>query len=166
MSANKYKPHVTVIPEDDANSALANGFLLHEAIDLRAIQVLRSEGGWTNVRDIVLSDYVATMKKFPNRHLVLLIDFDGHSDRFAAMTKDVPSDLMGRVFVIGVLSEPEKLLRKQLGSKETIGLNLARECFEQTQNLWNHELLQHNKGELDRMNDCLRPILFPAVHDS
>lgn len=28
MSVNKYKPHVLVLPEDDANRQLANGFLL------------------------------------------------------------------------------------------------------------------------------------------
>jgi hypothetical protein len=32
MSANKYKPHVVVLPEDDANRQLANGFLTHPVV--------------------------------------------------------------------------------------------------------------------------------------
>jgi hypothetical protein len=30
MSVNKYHPHVLVLPEDDANRQLANGFLLDQ----------------------------------------------------------------------------------------------------------------------------------------
>ena len=37
---NRYKPHVLVVPEDDANRQLANGFLQNPALNLRAIQVL------------------------------------------------------------------------------------------------------------------------------
>jgi hypothetical protein len=53
-SANKYAPHVLVLPEDDANSDIANGFVLHVALDSRAIQVLRCAGGWAKVRDAFL----------------------------------------------------------------------------------------------------------------
>jgi hypothetical protein len=28
MSVNKYQPHVLLLPEDDANTELANGFVL------------------------------------------------------------------------------------------------------------------------------------------
>ncbi len=51
MSPNKYAPHVLVLPEDDANNDIANGFLRHDALDLRAIQVLPCAGGWGKVRD-------------------------------------------------------------------------------------------------------------------
>jgi len=29
MSINKYEPHLLVLPEDDANRKIANGFILH-----------------------------------------------------------------------------------------------------------------------------------------
>lgn len=46
MSINKYLPHVLVIPEDKANSDIANGFLLHPQLNERSIQVLPYVGGW------------------------------------------------------------------------------------------------------------------------
>lgn len=51
MSVNKYRPHVFVLPEDDANRQIAIGFSLDEGLDARSIQVLPSVGGWTRVRD-------------------------------------------------------------------------------------------------------------------
>lgn len=46
MSVNRHLPHVLVLPEDDANRQIANGFLLHHAIGNRKIQVLEEAGGW------------------------------------------------------------------------------------------------------------------------
>ena len=40
MSVNKYLPHVLVLPEDDANRQLANGFLLDPNLLDRRIQLL------------------------------------------------------------------------------------------------------------------------------
>ena len=44
MSVNVYKPHVLVLPEDDANREIANGFLLAPSLKLRNIQVLPCAG--------------------------------------------------------------------------------------------------------------------------
>ncbi len=163
MSANKYIPHVLVLPEDDANNEIANGFLLHAAIKPRAIHVLPCVGGWAKVRQAFVSDHVVEMRRFPKRHMVLLVDFDEKADRFSEMTKDIPKDLAGRVFVIGVWSEPEGLSRANLGSKEAVGTKLASECYDETRDIWNHELLRHNASELERMTTRLRPILFPSA---
>jgi hypothetical protein len=43
---NKFKPHVLVLPEDDANRQIANGFLSNSKLVVRAIQVLPIVGGW------------------------------------------------------------------------------------------------------------------------
>jgi hypothetical protein len=42
MGLNKYKPHLLVLPEDDPNRQIANGFVHNPAVDLneRAIQIL------------------------------------------------------------------------------------------------------------------------------
>jgi len=77
VSVNNHKPHVIVLPEDDANRQIANGFLLDPSIKLRNIQVLNPAGGWGKVLDRFLDDHVAELRKWPQRHLVLLIDFDG-----------------------------------------------------------------------------------------
>lgn len=48
---NKYKPHVLVLPEDDANRQIANGFLLNSNLNRNAIQILPIAGGWLKVVD-------------------------------------------------------------------------------------------------------------------
>ena len=68
---NRYKPHVLVVPEDDANRQLANGFLQNPALNLRAIQVLPPAGGWVKVLNNLLNDYRAMLGEFPECHLVL-----------------------------------------------------------------------------------------------
>jgi len=46
---NKYLPHLFVLPEDDANRQIANGFILSLNLDTRKIQVLNEAGGWKKV---------------------------------------------------------------------------------------------------------------------
>lgn len=48
MSVNAYADHVLVLPEDDANRELTNGFLQEPALNPRAIQVLPVAHGWIN----------------------------------------------------------------------------------------------------------------------
>ncbi|MEX0728333.1 MAG: hypothetical protein WD065_18830 [Planctomycetaceae bacterium] len=162
MSPNKYVPHVIILPEDDANYQLANGFRLHEAIAQGCIQVLPVAGGWPRVKSLLNDEHLAGLRNYHLRHLVLLVDFDGDKQRYGQIIQDFPSDLMPRLFVIGIWTEPEDLQRQQLGNNEAVGRQLARECRENRRELWNHELLAHNAAELDRMNGILRPILFPA----
>ena len=77
MSVNRYLPHVLVLPEDDANRQLANGFLLDQYVSTHKIQVLPEVGGWTQVLELFLSDHVVEMDRYRGRFMVLLIDFDG-----------------------------------------------------------------------------------------
>jgi hypothetical protein len=100
------------------------------------------------------------MDRYPNRFMVLLIDFDGHEDRLAYAMKAIPERLTERVFILGVLTEPEDLKRAGLGSYEEIGQDLAKDCREDTDTTWGHDLLRHNSGEVDRLRDCVRPFLF------
>jgi len=146
-----------VLPEDDANRQLANGFLLelHSAV-LRKIQVLEEVGGWYQVLERFESDHVAGMDRYATRHMVLLIDFDRQEDRLAYAMTRIPDRLRERVFVLGVLSEPEDLRRPL----EEVGSALARDCRDGTETTWNHELLRHNAGELARLREIVRPILF------
>lgn len=72
------------------------------------------------------------------------------------------SVIMERVFVIGILSEPEQLNRylKYQKTFEEIGDTLATECDENKYELWGHELIQHNQHELNRMISSVKPFLF------
>lgn len=148
MSVNRHLAHVYVLPEDDADRQLANGFQL--GVDLtkqRQMQVLEEAGGWLEVLNRFESDHIAAMDRYANRHMVLLIDFDGKEERFGAATRRIPERLKGRVFVIGAWNDPEDLKRAlSLRSLEEIGLALAQDCREGTDTIWEHELLRHNCG--------------------
>lgn len=160
MSVNRYRPHVMVLPEDDANRQLANGFLLGVPLTfMRNIQVLEAAGGWMEVLNRFRADHIVELRRYSSRFMVLLIDFDGQGDRLKNAKDSVPDDLADRVFVMGVWSEPEAL-RAALGSYETIGRALAKDCGDDTNTTWGHELLQHNATELDRMRQRIRPLLF------
>ena len=162
MSADKHQPHVLVLPEDDANRQLARGFLLDQSFSARRIQVLRVAGGWKKVLDRFESDHIAGMERYPDRLMVLLIDFDGDKDRVTHAKNVIPERLIDRVFVLGVLTEPEDLKRAHRGQPyEAIGMELAKDCREETDAIWAHELLQHNASELGRLRDRVRPFLFP-----
>lgn len=163
MSCNKYLPHVLVLPEDDANRQLANGFLLDQAISTRSIQVLEEVGGWNEVVNIFLSDHVVAMERTPERSMVLLIDFDGDANRLSHIKARIPEHLNERVYILGALDEPEGLKASDLGSYEEIGMAMAQDCREDTDRTWGHRLLRHNAGELDRLRQRVRPILFRST---
>jgi hypothetical protein len=157
---NKHRPHVFVLPEDDANRQLAIGFALEVSARFsRQVFVLPVAGGWTQVLERFLSDEVVDMEGSPDRYMVLLIDFDRNEERLSHVYSRIPEHLRDRVFILGVWSEPEEL-KKALGSCEGIGAAMARDCREETNTTWDHALLRHNAGELARLRPCVRPILF------
>jgi len=160
MSVNKFQPHVYVLPEDDANRQLANGFFLDQCVRQRQLYVLEEAGGWNDVLERFCSIYAAEMDRVPDRFMVLLIDLDNRIERLDSAKGRIPEHLRERVFVLGVLTQPEDL-KRDLGSFETIGLALAKDCREETNTTWNHRLLCHNTDEVDRLRAQVRPILFP-----
>jgi hypothetical protein len=162
MSVNRRIPHVLVLPEDDANRQLANGFLLDQYLLNRKIQVLQEAGGWTKVLERFKKDQVAGMNRYSGRFMVLLIDFDGHQARLEEAKAEIPEDLSERVFILGALTKPEALRQASLGSYEGIGRAMARDCREGTDTVWGHDLLRHNASELERLREQVRPILFPS----
>jgi hypothetical protein len=168
MSVNNYQDHVLVLPEDDANRQIANGFILDSNVKQRVIQVLPIADGWGKLVGKFKDDHVYLMRKFPKRMMVLLIDFDRREDRLSYVKSQIPEYLQDRVFIIGVLSDPEDLKRIKkkfesigTGKLEQIGETLANNCSNNNTNgLWGHDLLKHNKTELDRMILSVKPFLF------
>jgi len=165
MGVNKHQPHVLILPEDDANRQIAIGFVQTPSVPVahRNIQILRPAGGWSAVRAQFVEQYQDSLKQYPHRHMVLLVDFDEQSDRRAAILRSVEDSLTARVFVLGTFSEPEKLKSKTQLSYEKLGERLAQECSAGTTSLWGHELLRHNEFELERLAPSVRPILFPTT---
>ncbi|MFH1117746.1 MAG: hypothetical protein V1792_27820 [Pseudomonadota bacterium] len=165
MSINKYRPHVLVLPEDDANRRIANGFLLYPDLDERRIQVLPPAGGWNEVLEHLRDVHAREMSKYLQRRMVLLIDFDEDSQRLSDVRKQISKDLTDRVFVLGVFSEPERLKTAIGKTLEEIGKALAQDCVNDTRTVWGHNLLNHNEGELDHMNrtvPSVAQVLFPC----
>src|SRR5262245_39933680 len=151
MSKNKYKPQVWVLPEDDANGQIAEGFRLEPAVRYRNIVVLPPAGGWAAIRDSFERENNREMQKYPQCLMVLLVDFDGKGvDRLKNVISLIEPSLRDRVFVLGAHGEPEKI-KLALGSYERIGKALAKDCVEGTNTTWAHPLLQHNSSELTRM---------------
>ena len=163
MSVNKHRPHLFILPEDRANSQLANGFWL-EAGSIRGMLVLPEAGGWKEVLGRFKSDHLAGMSKYPDRLMILLIDFDGRDDRLNEAKHAIPDSLRERVFILGVWTEPEDL-KADLGSYETIGRAIARDCRDGTITTWEHKLLLHNEIELNRLRDPVCRILFPPAEE-
>jgi hypothetical protein len=158
---NKYKSHILILPEDDANREIANGFNLNENLDGRSIQILPSAGGWKRVIEKFTDDHVSAMRQFTERMIVLVIDFDNeYEDRLKYIQDRIPSDLKNRVFVLGAQSEPEQLKKAMNKNFERIGEALSKDCSDNTNIIWNHDLLKHNKTEVSRMVLSVKPFLF------
>lgn len=157
---NKYQPHILVLAEDKANIDIANGFVLHPKLNDRAIQVLPPVRGWKNVIESFTDVHISEMRKYSQRMMLMLIDFDDNEERLSYVENYIPDDLKARVFVLGVLSEPENLRTEIKKTFEEIGEALAKDCSDNTNDLWGHNLLKHNKRELDRMGSSVKPFLF------
>jgi hypothetical protein len=161
MSVNRFRPYVYVLPEDDKNSQLANGFHL-EVLDssTRQLQVLPEAGGWREVLSRFRSVHLRKMQQDPNGLMILLIDFDGAENRRDEVRAVIPGELADRVFVLGVWTQPERLTADLGRSCEEIGRALGRDCRDETETTWGHELLRHNAAEVNRLRQRVRAILF------
>ncbi len=106
-------------------------------------------------------EYIRTLQNNPQAHVVMLIDFDGHIDeRRARFEQAIPDDLKARVFVVGSKDNPETLKKALNISLEEIGKALANDCDVGTTANWDHEQLQHNDFERQRLVETVKPFLF------
>ena len=162
MSINKHRPHLLVLPEDDANRQIANGFITNVNVKSRAIQVLPPADGWINLVNEFVDDHATEIKKYPERMMILLIDFDkDYRNRLKSVQDRISKDIKDRVFIVGVLSEPERLRTSVSKSFKDIGRTLSEDCYNKNYNgLWIHALLRHNTNELNRMILSVRPFIF------
>lgn len=159
MSVNRHRPHLLVLPEDDANRVLANGFLLAPTLKQRLVQVLPPAGGWPKVLDAFLTLHVANLKRFTGFHLVLLIDFDDQIlERTQHFTERFPAEVADRVYLVGTRCEPEKHLLKS--RFEAFGQALGTACARADFSPWDCEFLAHNSAAVRRLADNVRPFLF------
>jgi hypothetical protein len=161
VTMNKYKPHAYVIPEDDADRQLADGFVLHHQVKDNQIQVVPPAGGWFKVLTTFRDEYVPRLRAYQDAHVIMLIDFDDQVEkRRAQFEQEVPEELRTRVFVVGSKHNPETLSKAFKIRFEEIGKSLANDCAIGTAQYWDHEQLQHNDSERLRLVQTVRPFLF------
>jgi len=161
MSKDKYQRQVWVLPEDDANRQIAQGFTLEASVKARSIHVLPVARGWPAIRDGFIRQYNSDLLKYSLCSMVVLVDFDDQGTRrLEEILSGVDATLKDRVFVLGAQDEPERLRTALRMTYEQIGKALAKECSDGTRATWEHALLAHNRSELERMAPHVRPILF------
>jgi hypothetical protein len=77
----------------------------------------------------------------------------------------VAEGVRDRVFVIGVLTEPEKL-RNVTGMKfEQLGSQIGEGCKGSNIGFWQHDLLVHNIEEIRRLSGAVRDIFFNGTNN-
>jgi hypothetical protein len=152
MSANKYEHHLLVIPEDEANRQIMTGFNTHLDVNSHRIQVEPVAGGWLEALEKFKHNHVPGMIRYEKRHVMILIDFDNRIDRIDQAKEYIPENLKERVFILGCLSE----LRGATGmGKEALGEALADACIGGNEELWDNEILAHNRAEMERMKNSI-----------
>ncbi len=163
---NRHKPHLLILPEDEHDHRLANGFAGHMKIDRGQIQILNFANGWRKAQTQITSPDSSEIKhlhSFPAAHLLVVLDFDEEADRLVQIQNNIPAMLQNRVYIIGIWDEP-KTLRQQLKLKysfEEIGAALLEECLLPGNGAitWEHSSLQHNQAELQRFKINVCPFL-------
>ena len=166
--SSKFRHELYIIPEDKANSQIVNGFLLEPTLKSRFIHVVSYADGWKKVIKVFKENHIVDMKKHPNRYMILLIDFDEkYENRFKQIKSEIPKEISDRVFILGAKKDPENLKGKKykrnfqgVKSFEDLGQALSKDCANNTNEIWSHNLLLHNQEELLKAREILRPFLF------
>ena len=150
-----------VIPEDTGLADIAIGF----AKECLNIQVDPPTEGKVKLARQFMDEEIGKLRRFPSRTLVLLRDFDQipQSD----LWRDVPADLVDRVFIFGPLDEFESL-RTELrltgkvrpNTPERIGELLAEECRANVMDLWRTAQLAHLGSEVARARAKSKEVIF------
>lgn len=110
--------------------------------------------------------YLDEIRKYPGRHVLLLLDLDGNPDRISQIGETIPIGISDRVFSLCCLNEAESI-KNDLGHGkfEDIGKKLAESCYnstydDQSGSPWACSQLSHNRNELNRLATAVRPLLF------
>ncbi len=159
MSANKFRPHVLIIPEDRADEQIANGFISHDQV--ARVNVMPCADGWQSVLDKFKTQYIPYLRTNQKGHVILLIDFDNvYAHRRAHFDEAVPNDLKDRVFVVGAKETPEVLKQKLGKNFEAIGFELADNCYRGIDGIWTNDDLKHNDPDRIKLVQAVKSILF------
>ena len=148
MKANRERWHLFIKPEDDANRQLANGFV--ESLSFLAqtkVQIDRPAGGYLKALEFVAD---AQLERFPERRLLILIDFDKSADIRKRIVERY-SSVNNRIFVLGAKPEAEDLRRELKCHLCECGAKIADSCEDSGCAIWAIDSLRHNEKSLSRL---------------
>lgn len=155
---NKYNSHLWIIPEDEEDAQIIRGFLLNHNINQRKVQLRPLANGWPKAVELINN---MELSKYQGRHLVLVIDFDNDfSNRFEEIQGKIDNDIKNRVYILGAKKEPKNLKNSLKKNLETIGKDIAAECENNSHDWLTDEMLKHNKAEIIRLEQDVKPFLF------
>lgn len=157
MSVNKYKHHIVIIPEDDANRQIAVGFQI--ACNTAQIDIRELGKGWSKTVNAFIEQQIPMMRKYDKRHVILLIDFDNQTNRLDEIQIQIPEEFKLRTFIIGSLKTPEDVRNTLQLTFEKIGQTAFLDCNNSSSSFWSNAQLLHNEAELNRLKQVLCSVL-------
>jgi hypothetical protein len=140
---------------------MVNGFSTLLEINERQFYVYDLARGWERGKETLLKLSKGYMREYPSSYALLIVDFDGNAHRGSEIKNQIPEEVRDRVFVVGVLNEPENL-KNSTGMKfEQLGLQIAEGCKDSNIDFWERqELLAHNVDEIRRLSKAVRNLFF------
>ena len=126
---NKNKPHLVIVPEDEAWATLTRGFFMARAEG--NIKVDRTCGGYNKEMTHFKDKLQPKMASNPNMHVLLLVDFDRKfASRMTNFTQLVYPDYNKRAFMVGCKDEIQNLNTEYGGGKlEDLGQTMGNICL-------------------------------------
>lgn len=110
MAPNKYREHFIMIPEDVAIQSVAKEFQINYG--KKQVSVEKPSGGWLSAKE-KCKEISKTIITYPNRRIILLIDFDGQREsRFNEIRGEIDPVVVGNVFIL-VVTLKSRILEMQ-----------------------------------------------------
>lgn len=160
--SNKFRDHLVIVPEDQKNNDLINGFVNATSIASHAFQIQRIARGWINAVDSLQDMKLVSL---PLRRVLLVIDFDekpeSRNDQVhEKLSKFLTQNEYERVYLLGTRSEPEDFRSTLKMSPEQVGAQLYLDCKTPQPGLWGHALFAHNLKTRARLIAEVLPFLI------
>jgi len=164
VSLNNFKPHMLLVPEDEALMNMAIGFA--KTAGTGQIRPERQAGGRDELLEQFCREEIPKLRRFPERFLILLTDFDNGGGNQQKLKEAIPADLIERVCILGPWTNAE-VLRAELrelhlltpNSKERVGEVLAESCLGDDLTHWEVEQLKHLRDEVVRVQPRIHRIV-------
>lgn len=165
MSANKYRKHLVILPEDQAYATMARGFKNYYRIRAENLEIKKVCGGWKKVFEMLASTYVPLMEQNPDMHVLCMIDFDYHRKSRQNILTQYEANLLQRIYLLGCRQEAEDFKRDMKhGKLEAFGTLLAEACVNSDitsgSNPWLSDQLKENGHEIEKIRHNLGMIIF------